>query len=74
MHYDLKECPVCKGNGRMVVNIRSYATGGIVAFVRCEKCGLQTRSHPQNTKTRDTAFIERAAASWNKRGGFDDPA
>lgn len=65
---------MCGSKAHMVVNIQSYSVGGIIAYVRCNKCGLTTRTYPQNTGTRDTKFIERAADAWNERGGSDDPA
>lgn len=43
MHYDLKGCPICKGEARMVVNIQSYSRDGIIAYVTCRKCGLATK-------------------------------
>lgn len=74
MHYDLKGCPICKGGARMVVNIQSYSRDGIIAYVTCRKCGLATKCFSQNTRDRDTKFIEQAAEAWNERGGSDDRA
>ena len=72
MHYDLKECPMCGGKAQMVVNIQSYSVNGIIAYVKCSGCGLSTRSYPQDTRKRDTEFIEQAAEAWNERGGSHD--
>ena len=67
---DLKPCPFCGGNAKIVTGMSTCIPKRPTAYIGCEICRASTRIVPDLEW--DGSFIWKAIELWNERAGDSD--
>ena len=66
-HNELKPCPFCGGDAKIMNYIRNTLPLSLCACVRCKNCSCTSKEFSQMRSENDIAYIFKAVAEWNRR-------
>lgn len=64
---ELKPCPFCDGDGKIIKLNQKGFKGDFKVFIRCTKCGLKTNTQYSLSHDSYLTRLERAINSWNSK-------